>query len=559
MPVLSQQQYILDCVPCGICQVALDSLLTIKYANPCYYEIYGYTARNAAALGFTNTRHIIPEPEYLAIYEQIQEHIREGRQNFQLEYRGVHRSGKRLWLLVHCHYDPSNPGSLLCALFNIAERKKTEEALRVITEESRIAFQLTDKLMFTYDVAGRRLCQPASEAREFGLPAVAEDAPYSVVAAGVIAKESLKDYVNFYESILRGRPCGQAVVKKRRTDGSFGWYAAKFSTIYDDEGLPKRAIISCENITEQREKELTYYKWSQYFKTQEGKTLGYYEYNLTKNTLEKGAGDTPPEYLRNLTKYTQTVRFIAENYVFDGDRERFYRFFNRDRLMARFYDGQHGDSIEYLRIGSDGPLFWVRAVIQLIADPYSNDVRLFMMTLNIDDDKTEELRLRRRIERDWLTGILNRETFISRVEEFLSHGYETRHALIMLDIDHFKMHNDSYGHPYGDQIIRETARLLEEFLRKDDLCARMGGDEFMVFLNNIKSETDIIPRIAALCRLLQRKSPGKSPVSCSLGVVFFPRDGENFHELYCRADLALYAAKNAGRANYCVYSQDMGT
>lgn len=557
MPALNQRQYILNFVPCGICQVALDSMLTILYANPFYYEIYGYTAQNAEVLGFTNVQQIIPEPDYPAIYEKIQCCIREGQKNFQLEYRGVHRSGKLLWLLVHCFYDQANPGSILCAVFDIADRKKMEEALRVSIEESKIAFQLTDKLMFTFDVAERRLLQPESEAEEFGLSAVTENVPYSVAASGVIAEESLKDYVNFYESIMRGKPSGHAVVKKKRKNGVFEWYDAKFSTIFDGEGNPVRAIISCENITKRRETEMSYYKWSHYFKAQEGKTLGYYEYNLTKNIQERSTGDTPPAYLQKLHKYTGTVRYIAEHCVYETDRERFYRFFNRDRLLARFYDGQNQGSIEYLRIGSDGKHFWVRTVIQLIQDPYNSDVRLFMMTLDIDSDKREELRLRRQIEYDRMTGILNRETFIARVGNILEHGYESRHALIMLDIDHFKMHNDSYGHPYGDQIIRETARLLDDFLRKDDLCARMGGDEFMVFLNHIKSEREVIPRIAALCRQLHRDCPDKCPVSCSLGVVFFPRDGENFQTLYRCADIALYTAKNAGRANFCVYHREL--
>lgn len=557
MPALNQRQYILNFVPCGICQVALDGMLTILYANPSYYELYGYTAQNAEVLGFTNARQIIPEPDYPAVYEKIQCCIREGLRNFQLEYRGVHRSGNLLWLLVRCFYDPTNPGSILCALFDIADRKKMEEALHVSIEESKIAYQLTDKLMFTFDVADRRLHQPESEAEEFGLAAVTENVPYSVAASGVIADESLSDYIGFYESIMRGKPSGHAVVKKKRKNGDFGWYDARFSTIFDEVGRPKRAIISCENITKRREREMTYHKWRQYFKAQEGKTLGYYEYNLTQNTHERSTGDTPPAYLQNLHKYTETVRYTAEHFVREADRDRFYRFFNRDRLLARFYDGQNQGSLEYLRIGRNGRLFWVRAVIQLIQDPYNSDVLLFMMTLDIDADKKEELRLRRQIEYDRMTGILNRETFIARMGTILERGYHSRHALIMLDIDHFKMHNDSYGHPYGDQIIRETARLLDDFLRKDDLCARMGGDEFMVFLNNIKSERKVLPRISSLCRRLHRECPDKYPVSCSLGVVFFPRDGENFQELYRCADIALYTAKNSGRATFCVYRREM--
>ena len=223
--------------------------------------------------------------------------------------------------------------------------------------------------------------------------------------------------------------------------------------------------------------------------------------------------------------------------------------------MVRYYTGQTRGSIEYLRKRPDGSLFWVRAIILLLADPYSNDVRLFMMTLDIDKEKREELKLRSQTEHDGMTGLLNRETFVAKVTKILEEeGPVRKHALIMLDIDQFKNHNDIYGHPFGDQVIRETAHFLKGFLRENDLCGRMGGDEFMVFLRDITSEDDVIPRINMLCRLLRRKYMDKGEVSCSMGVVFYPRDGETFQVLYQNADTALYEVKNTGRGNYGIYS-----
>ena len=557
LSVLEHYKNILDLVPCGICQVALDDNFTILYANRLYYDIYGYTAENASEKGFKSARFILPESEYPAIHQTVMGHVERGEQYFQLEYRGVHSSGSILWLLVQCSYNPDKPGAMLCALVDIAKRKQMEEELRISMEENRIAFELTDKIMYVFEVEERRLHQPKDMADEFGLPPVAENVPDSVVESEAIDESSRKDYIEFYESIIRGEPSGYAVVKKRRLNGSFCWHEARFSTIFDGEGRPARAIISCEDITEQREKELTYQKWSQYFKTQAGKTLGYYEYNLTRNTMEEGVGDEPPEYLKSLKKYTQAMGYIATHFVYEGDLERFYLFFNREKLLARYYDGQREESLEYLRKREDGSLYWVRATVQLIADPYSSDVRIFMMTLDIDCEKRENLRLHEQLELDRMTGIFNRGTFVAKVTEILEQGVDTkRHALIMLDIDEFKRHNDSYGHQFGDQVIREIAQVLQSFLRKSDLCGRMGGDEFMVFLNDISSETEVIPRISSLCGLLRERYLEKGEVTCSLGVVFYPRDGMDFNELYHNADMALYEAKRAGRANYRIYGTE---
>lgn len=127
----------------------------------------------------------------------------------------------------------------------------------------------------------------------------------------------------------------------------------------------------------------------------------------------------------------------------------------------------------------------------------------------------------------------------------------------MLDIDEFKRQNDQYGHPYGDQVIRETARFIYGVLRKTDLCGRMGGDEFMVFLNDISSEEEMLPRIEMLCRLLRRSDDARGEITCSMGVVFYPRDGRTFQELYQKADTALYDVKRTGRGNYRIYSFDL--
>lgn len=544
----------LDLAPCGICQIALDETLTILYANQSYYEIYGYTPQSAKEKGFTNAKFILPEQDYESILRTVNSHIEQKDRHFQLEYRGVHRSGKLMWLLVRCAYDPEYPESMLCALVDIAERKRMEEELRISIEESRIAYQLTEKLMYTYDVKERLLHQPVTAADEFGLPPEVKDAPYSIVRSGAIDTASEADYIAFYEAIIRGEPSGHAVVKKRRRDGSFGWYEAKFSSIYDGGGKIKRAIISCEDITEQREKELAYQKWSQYFKEQEGKTIGFYEYNLTKDILDEETGDVPPDYLQPLKTYTQTVAYIAEQFVDEEDKERFCHFFNRDAMLIRFYNGQTRGVLEYQRKRNDGSLYWVRAITLLLEDPYSDEVILFMMTLDIDEEKQEEVKLRSQREQDGMTGLLNRETFITCVSDVLqSQGASKRHALVILDIDQFKHINDTYGHPFGDLVIRETARLLKGFLRKSDICGRIGGDEFMVFLNDIGEFSDVTPRMEMLLQLLQRTYPGKCEISCSMGVTFFPRDGREFQILYQNADTALYEAKHAGRGNYKIY------
>ena len=556
MASLEQYQNMFRTLACGICRVALDEAFTLLYANPFYYHIYGYTPENAQESGFTTVKFILPSIEFRDIHERVMEHVHHGDTLFDLEYQGVHKSGRLLWLVVRCTYTEAQPDSIVCVVLNIAEHKLLEDQLRMSIKESQIAFELTDKMMYVFDIADSRLTLSESVANTFGLPQTIYDAPDSIATSGVIDESSINEFTQFYHAMIQGIPEGQVVTQKRRKDGSTGWYFAKYALIYDNKGRPKRAIISGEDITQQREKELTYQKWSQYFKDQEGKTIGYYEYDLTTDQQTEGVGDPPPDYLKTLTTYTGTVLYIAEHFVCEDDREAFYWFFDRNRLLALFYDQHEYDtSIEYRRIGKSG-LYWVRANVRMVADPYVNHVKLFLMTRDIDQEKHEELKLRRLVEIDEMTGVLKRETFIRKVTEILSRNdYVVRHAFIILDIDHFKEHNDTYGHQFGDQVICETTALVKRSLRKNDLCGRLGGDEFVVFLCSIASKEIMLPRISNLCKELSRAYPGKGTVSCSLGVSFYPHDGITFEELYQHADVALYEAKESGRAVFKIYNQ----
>lgn len=556
MPNLEQYQAMFHSLACGICQVALDEEFTLLYANPFFYYIYGYTCEEANDIGFHSISYILPEPVFAEVHAKVMTYIEHKERFFELEYQGVHRSQKPLWLLVRCTYDPARADSILCVLMDIAVHKKLEDELRMSMEESRMAFQLTDKMLYTFDIEERRLTLPKQVSEEFNLPHTVYGVPQSIVAANIIDENSVDEFIRFYTAMLHGVPEGVSEVKKRRRDGSFRWYRANYQLIYDTYGKPKRSIISCEDITEQREKELVYSKWKQYFQAQEGKTIGYYEYDLSMDQQIEGAGDTPPEYLENLKGYTETVLYIAEHFVYPADREMFYHFFDRNRLLTLFYDEQNETEIEYRRC-SKHAVYWVRASVRMVEDPYTGHIKMFMMTLNIDREKQKTMRLQKLAETDEMTGLLKRETFIRKVNECLmTKDYVVRHAFILLDIDEFKQHNDTYGHQFGDLVIRDTARILTSSLRAYDFSGRLGGDEFMLFLNGISSQRDVQPRIAALCEKLNRMYPDRGTVSCSMGIAFYPQDGTDFQQLYQNADIALYEAKRSGRSTYRIYQKD---
>jgi len=172
-------------------------------------------------------------------------------------------------------------------------------------------------------------------------------------------------------------------------------------------------------------------------------------------------------------------------------------------------------------------------------------------------DKASEL-----AERDTLTGLINRRTFYKKGDwlfhEIASTGGNM--SVFMIDLDHFKALNDTYGHQVGDSVLRAVAQNLSERFRGTDLFARYGGDEFCAFLPRTNENSAM--RIAEELReITERINWGNElpelRVTASIGVSVYGSCHETLDSLISSADIALYAAKNAGRNNVCLYNQSL--
>lgn len=150
-------------------------------------------------------------------------------------------------------------------------------------------------------------------------------------------------------------------------------------------------------------------------------------------------------------------------------------------------------------------------------------------------------------EKDWLTGLLNRRGFETRMRPFEQRGHEPA-ALVVGDVDHFKRINDQYGHSGGDAVLKDVARALTLSVRKRDLLGRIGGEEFAIYLpaTDFQEAVRCAERLRAFVADTVRAPDGASPVTMSLGVAAATA-ADNWQSLFQRADEKLYAAKRAGR------------
>jgi diguanylate cyclase (GGDEF)-like protein len=159
---------------------------------------------------------------------------------------------------------------------------------------------------------------------------------------------------------------------------------------------------------------------------------------------------------------------------------------------------------------------------------------------------------------DTMTEIANHRAFQERLREEIARAqrYNYPFILLMLDVDNFKPYNDTYGHPAGDQVLRQIASVMRDSVREGDLVARYGGEEFAALLPQTAARAG---RVVAerIRQSVARTSFGHREVTLSIGAAEFADDGADAETLIVNADKALYAAKNRGR-NCVVFAQELG-
>lgn len=164
--------------------------------------------------------------------------------------------------------------------------------------------------------------------------------------------------------------------------------------------------------------------------------------------------------------------------------------------------------------------------------------------------------MKKRAERDALTGLLNRSEFENRVEHFLARQKNSDGYFIILDMDNFKLVNDNYGHIKGDEVLRQIADTLRETFFEADMISRLGGDEFVIFIPYERQWPELEKKISRLCNRLSLRV-GEIDVSCSAGICGTKEGERDYHTMYKFADMALLMAKRSGKKQCKLFDEAM--
>lgn len=287
------------------------------------------------------------------------------------------------------------------------------------------------------------------------------------------------------------------------------------------------------------------------------------EVNFDKDEIISGFEDYKDSLDETIYHYAKMIEFISQTAVYPEDKREFSSNLATIEVVEKFRMGITEIAFDYRRLISDGCYIWMHVLMALVRDTQTNDLKGYIQIKDIDAEKKRQIDLQYKAERDLLTGLYNKvttEVLISR-QLIANKENEIPGVLFIIDIDNFKTINDRLGHLYGDAVLSELSESLLKVFRDGDIVGRIGGDEFLVFAENLKNESSIVKKANSICTaFLQTYANEKEEgytVSSSIGMSVFPKNGESFDELFRCADVALYTSKAKGKNRYSFYNENL--
>jgi diguanylate cyclase (GGDEF)-like protein/PAS domain S-box-containing protein len=529
-------------------ETASDAILTVDgdgrilFANRAVERIFGHpvTAIIGEPLAFLVPD--FPRPGDLAAG------FHEGRAgkspSDRMELTGLHSSGRDVPLEASIGLLPRDGRQLLTVIARDAtERKKSERALRESEERLRTLIRNAPIVLFALDREG-----VVTHLEGSGLDAVGLRPGQAV---GRSAFELYRDYPRALE-LLRRALNGEAF--QETVEVANMSFELELAPRKDSDGVLAGVIGVATNVTGLRRAERAADESElRYRMLFEGNLAGVF-----RTTLEGKILDCNDSFANIFGYRSREEALSLPAWDFYPTPE------DRRTMLARLKERKGLTNYEQCLRRKDGSHVWVLENGNLIEDAEGQPVLIEGTVIDITDRKRAEERVKHLAFHDSLTGLPNRLLFNDRLRVAMMHAkrYREKLAVLFLDIDRFKVINDSLGHSIGDELLRRVAERVGGCIRQEDTIARLGGDEFTVLLPGIAREQDaaaIAGKILDSVRLPFFIEHRELFVTTSIGVTIYPDDGADPEALVRNADTAMYRAKEQGRDNYQLYAPTMSS
>lgn len=423
-------------------------------------------------------------------------------------------------------------GGLACVRADITHTQKIEQKLRNLgraLEQSPASVMITDTRGII-EYVNPKFSEVSGYDRE---EALGQNA--GLLRSGEMPEEVYRD---LWKTLQQGKAWhGQLL--NRRKDGSLFWEQASISAVRDEHGKCQSYIAVKEDITQQKEAEEQLKMIEAVFSTSNEAIMV-----ADRNGLIKTIN---PAFSR-ITGYSlEDVQGHNPSILSSGRHEPdFYQKMWREIMRQGSWSG------EIWNRRKNGSIYPEWLSVSVVNDSDGNPSEYVAVFSDITKRKNDEAQIVRQAYYDELTDLPNRTLLSDRLNLAIATANRDEQviALLFVDLDRFKYVNDSMGHEYGDDLLRQVATRLNSCVRDTDTVARFGGDEFVILLHNIKSDNDaayvahkLIETLSTPFVLAEREII----IGASIGIAMHPGDADTAETLIRNADLAMYKAKQSGR------------
>jgi diguanylate cyclase (GGDEF)-like protein/PAS domain S-box-containing protein len=437
---------------------------------------------------------------------------------------------------------------MICVGTDVTEKKQAEATLieseRRLNEAQRIAQVGSWEL----DLASGRLDWSDETFSLFEIDPAAFDASYQAFL-GAIHPEDRERVSQAYANSLADRSPYEIVHRLRMPDGRIKWVNERCETHYDAQGTAIRSTGTIQDITVLKEAEEALRLYANVFE-HSGEAI------LITDSDNRILAVNPA--FTRLTGYEiNEIRGESPNLLASGQTPaETYRAMWDTLEQAGFWQG------EILDRRKDGTLYPKWMSISTVRDAEGKLSHYIASFTDITERKKAEAQISQLAYHDALTSLVNRFSLQRQLEQALAMARREQRALavIFLDLDRFKTINDTMGHAMGDDLLVEVARRLLDNVRDSDIVARLGGDEFVVVLTEVEdagAAAHVADKILQAVAKPYRIGEQDLRSTASLGLAFYPNDGEDGDTLMKNADTAMYHAKSLGRNNVQFFTAEM--
>ena len=431
---------------------------------------------------------------------------------------------------------------------DVTEKRLAEAALKESAQRLKEAQRIAQVGSWELDLVSGKLTWSDEIFRIFEIDQTAFGASYEAFLNAIHPED--RERVNqAYTGSMAARAPYEIAHRLLMPDGRIKWVNERCETHYDEQSKAFRSTGTVQDITELKLAEEALRLFANVFEHSGEAIL------ITDS--DKRILAVNPSFTR-LTGYgIDEIRGKNPNILASGQTPaETYRAIWTALDETGYWQGEIVDRRK------DGTLYPKWMSISVVRDVVGNISHYIASFTDITERKQAEAHISKLAYHDTLTGLLNRFSLNSQLEQVLAMAHRDHRALavIFLDMDRFKAINDTLGHAVGDELLITVAKRLRENVRDSDIVARLGGDEFVVVLTEVEDAT-AVARLAdkILHVLAQPYLIGKNALhsAASIGLAFYPDDGEDGETLMKNADTAMYHAKSQGRNNIQFFTAEM--